>query len=362
MKTVRIFLRCLVTAAFLAAVPAGAQSGADHMLPADFAVPRYEHVFVIVAENRGYDTIVNAHAAPAFTQLAHGYGNATQFFAEVHPSEGNYVALVGGNTFGIHDDDAFYCRAGTTRPYCSNATTPGYADHTVTVPHLGDQLTAAGLTWKGYYESIPAPGSLAIVGDSGGSDNAYYAVKHSGFLNFASAQNDPHRAEHITSFDVLDRDRAAGTLPNFALIVPNQCNEMHGLRGKTVPEDCPESEGLIRRGDAHIGKLVGELMNTAAWKSDANVAIVLTFDEAETSTRAGCCGYEPGSVANFGGGRIPTIVITNHGPRGLDDPTPYSHYSLLRTIEDAFGISTHLALAGAVDRGVRPMTPLFARR
>ena len=66
------------------------------------------------------------------------------------------------------------------------------------------------------------------------------------------------------------------------------------------------------------------------------------------------------SPANFGGGRIPTIVITNHGPRAVKDDTPYNHYSLLRTTETAFGISEHLAHAGDTQAGVVDMVPLFA--
>ena len=68
----------------------------------------------------------------------------------------------------------------------------------------------------------------------------------------------------------------------------------------------------------------------------------------------------PDAASNFGGGHIPTIVITNHGPRGVKDATPYNHYALLRTMEDAFGIKTHLRNAGAIDKGVVAMTPLFA--
>ena len=347
----------------LLAGPLAAQTSADHMLPGDRAIPRYTHIFVIVEENKDYETIMNGKSAPGFSRFAHTYGNASQFFGETHPSEANYVALLAGSTFGIHDDDAFFCHPGTVKTFCSKAAAePGYADHTITALHLGDQLTAAGLTWKGYYESIPAPGSLAIVGDSGGSEDAYYAAKHSGFLNFANVQTDPHRAELITTFEALAHDRAAGTMPNFALIVPNQCNEMHGLSGKNVPADCHDAASLITRGDVYTAKLVDELMNTASWKSSENDAIVITFDEGSGGSRGGCCGNDPNSVANYGSGRIPTIVVTNHGPRGLDDPTPYNHYSLLRTIEDAFGITTHLQLAGAVDSGVRPMTPLFAVR
>ena len=68
----------------------------------------------------------------------------------------------------------------------------------------------------------------------------------------------------------------------------------------------------------------------------------------------------PDASSNFGGGHIPTIVITNHGPRGVRDDTPYNPYSLLRTLEDAFGITQRLGHAADGRKGVRAMTPLFA--
>jgi arylsulfatase A-like enzyme len=144
--------------------------------------------------------------------------------------------------------------------------------------------------------------------------------------------------------------------------VPNQCNEMHGLRGAAIPADCDygDTKGLIRRGDAVTAELVKRIQATPAWRSRENVAIVITFDEGFGSNRDGCCGVTPTAPSNFGGGHIPTLVLTNHGPRGVKDDTPYNHYSLLRTIEDAFGIDQHLAHAAETDQGVVPMVPLFA--
>jgi hypothetical protein len=105
-------------------------------------------------------------------------------------------------------------------------------------------------------------------------------------------------------------------------------------------------------------------MDSSVWKSTDNVAVVITFDENDRDERAGpdegCCGNEPGSAANGGGGRIATIVITNHGPRGVVDATPYNHYSLLRTTEAAFGITEYLGHAADTQRGVVVMAPLFA--
>jgi hypothetical protein len=330
-------------------------------------VPRYDHVLVIVEENKDHDQILDPAAAPNIAGLAARYGVATQFFAEVHPSEANYVALLGGDTFGIHDDDAYYCKAGSTRPFCDGAMVPGYADHTVRAPHLGDQLSAGRLTWKGYYESLPKAGALDVIAgdpkfDSGTRQTALYASKHSGFLNFADVQDDPRRAERIVGFDQFERDLARGALPSFALIVPNQCNDMHGLHGDGVPDDCEGANkaALIRRGDAFAGDLVRRIQATPMWAGRSNVAIVITFDEGAGKTREGCCGITPEAASNFGGGHIPTVVITNHGPRGLRDDTPYSHYSLLRTIEDGFGITTYLGHAADSSRGVQPMVKLFA--
>jgi hypothetical protein len=354
----------LLALALGAGLAAGvATSGAG----AKTALARYAHIVVIVEENKDYDQILNPAVAPNISALAAKYGNATRFYGEVHPSEANYVALLGGDTFGIHDDDGFSCRPGSAGPFCAGSGAPGYVDHTVRADHLGAQLERAGMTWKGYYENLPAPGSLQFTAsepafDDGSRKTALYASKHSGFLNFASVQADPRRADKIVSFQQLDADLAADRLPNFALIVPNQCNEMHGLHGQNIPADCDGANpmALIGRGDRVTGKLVERLQATRAWKSRDNMAIVITFDEGAGKTREGCCAVTPDAPSNFGGGHIPTIVITNHGPRGVNDDTPYNHYALLRTMEDAFGLGGHLGHAADTAKGVVTMTPLFA--
>ena len=355
------------TALALAALALAAGSSAQARESSARATPRYEHVLVIVDENKDYAQVMDPGLAPNITRLAARYGDAARFYAEVHPSEANYVALLGGDTFGIHDDDAYYCVAGSVRPLCDHAREPGYVDHTVRRPHLGDQLVAAGLSWKGYYGSLPEPGSMAVTAsdpafDNGTRKTALYASKHSGFMNFADVQSDPRRAGLIVGFDALKRDLQSGQLPAFALIVPNQCDDMHGLKGEGVPADCDSADkvGLIRRGDKVVGELVADIQASPAWNSRGNVAIVITFDEGGGKGREGCCGVTPQAPSNFGGGHIPTIVITNHGPHGLKDETPYNHYSLLRTLEDAFGLKGYLGHAAETDKGVKSMAPLFA--
>ena len=138
---------------------------------------------------------------------------------------------------------------------------------------------------------------------------------------------------------------------------------MHGRdAGPDVPADCRKSDraALIARGDRLIGELVDRIMHSPLWRTADNSAIVITFDENEKDERQGgdqgCCGSDRSS----GGGRIPTVVITNHGPRGVVDDRPHNHYSLLRTIKAAFGIEEYLAHAADERNGVITMTPLFA--
>jgi hypothetical protein len=237
-----------------------------------------------------------------------------------------------------------------------------------------DQLTEKGLTWKAYVEDIPSAGSLVPRWPTPrysvkGVPNELYAAKHNGFVNFDTVHNEPYPelARHFVGFSQLEEDIAANQLPSYAHIVPNQCNDMHGMsrdNGPYVPEDCRNVARLIKRGDAEIGILVEKLMHSAAWTGGGNTAIVITFDEDDKDSRSsgqqGCCGYDPKSEANFGGGHIPTVVITNHGLGHVVVLTPYNHYSLLRTTEMAFGIDEYLGHAADTGKGVVAMAPLFA--
>ena len=142
-------------------------------------------------------------------------------------------------------------------------------------------------------------------------------------------------------------------------------NVLSSRPGPNVPADCEfdNDADRITRGDRMIGDLVAKIQGSPIWSKPGNVAIVITWDENEdgrTVKGKGCCGYDPNSPANFGGGHIPTIVITNHGPRGVTDDTPHNHYSLLRTTEAAFGITEYLGHANDTGAGVRTMVKLFA--
>lgn len=349
----------------------------------DLAIPKYDYIFNIIEENHAYSQIIgDTVSAPNINALAAQYGLATNFYGEVHPSEANYIALLGGSTFGIHDDDAYYCTPGSKLAYCSGSSNADYVNHTITSASLVDQLEAKGLTWKGYFGNIPQPYQPYLNNNTStpNTDAVYYpqtptatdpaqlyGAKHNGFINYAKLQTGSELQNYV-SLDRLATDLQNGNVANYVHIVPNQCDEMHGLGGTNVPSDCNISNdsgpnARIHRGDAVVGQLVSEIQSSNLWKSGNN-AIVITWDEdnnpsVKTGTQ-GCCGYDPTSNANFGGGHIATVVITNNGIKGVVDSTPYNHYSLLRTTEDAFGIYSYLNYAGDTADGVKPLTSLFA--
>lgn len=291
-------------------------------------IPRYQHIFEIVMENHSYNQIIGNPNAPQINALANEYGLATDYFGVTHPSEPNYVALIGGSYFGIQDDNAY------------DQTTNG-VNHTINQPSLAQQLEAAGLTWKDYQQTMPVAGYKGY--DFG---NGLYKSKHNPFLNFASMQNDPAELAKMVPDTQLFVDLATNDAPNFSFIVPDQCHDMHGT------SDCSNDTQRIQMGDNYVGSVVTAIMASQTWQ-EGNNAIVVTWDENDFSTSAGCCG------ANPGGGLVATVVITNHGPRGVQDPTPYNHYSLLLTVEDAFGLGCLQNSCVAQNPGIQPMTPLF---
>ncbi len=318
-------------------------------------IPRYQHIVEIMMENTSYSTIIGNPVAPQLNALANAYGLATNYFGVTHPSEPNYMANIAGSNFGVQDDNQFYCTPAlaSTDPDCFGTT----VNHTVAAPTLADQLTAAGMTWRGYFQNLPPvpPTGLIMTGpDANGPYSfkfpsnaiALYASKHNPFLNFTGTQG---ALANMVPDTQLATDLAARKLPNFSLVVPDQCHDMHGTG------TCSDPNGLISAGDTYVGGIVRDIMNSPVWDQGTN-AIVITWDEDDFSDEGqpgtGCCGFDPG------GGRVATIVITNQGEQHITDNAPYNHYSLLLSMEDAFGLPC-LQHACDAQTGVKPMAPLF---
>src|SRR5262249_23724050 len=137
--------------------------------------------------------------------------------------------------------------------------------------------------------------------------------------------------------------------------------------GANVPHNCRDTARRISVGDKMIDELVTKIKASPIWNASGNTAIVITWDEDDRRTIGpqGCCNCAYSSVmATSGGGHIPTFVIINHPPSDspVKDDTPYNHYSLLRTTEEAFGMDEYLAHANDSECGVKPMSRLFQTR
>jgi phosphoesterase family protein len=331
----RIQLALLVAAAVAAIARTAAAEPPKK--PSGGAFPRYDHVFLIVEENHGFSQIIGNPAAPNLNRLASTYGLATASFSVADPSAPNYVAMLGGSFFGIADNNAYYL-------------------HTVDKPSLMSQLEAAHLSWKGYLQSMPYAGFKGICYPNrcnGVPDfDTLYNSKHNGIPYFKSIQTNPAEMAKMGPLTALARDLAAGP-PSFGYIVPDECSDMHGAPPYCVDSGDPGDESdnaLVGIADKLAGKLVDQITRAPFW-AHGNNAIVITFDEGADGDTSGCCGTDPGN------GRVATIVITSHGPRGLEDPTPYNHFSLLQSMQRAFGLG---CLEQTCDTAnIVPMTPLF---
>jgi hypothetical protein len=258
-------------------------------------VPSFSHVFVIILENKEYDKVIgNPAAAPYFNSLAKQYGLATNYYGVTHPSLPNYIALTAGDTYTI-----------TTN--CEKC----FLD----VPNIADQIERTGRIWKAYIEAMP---QACFVG----SKRPLYAQKHNPFIYYDDIRNNPVRCRRIVPFTDFALDLQNKTLPHYSWITPDMCNSEH---------DCS-----VAKGDAWLQTWVPRILASPAWQQGG--ALFITYDEGSTSQ--GCCA---GSV----GGRIATLVISPLGKPAFQSAAAHDHYSLLRTIEEAWDMPPLGKAAGA---------------
>lgn len=252
----------------------------------------FGHLFLIAMETYGYEKIIGNPSAAYINTLAAQYAVADQYYAISHPSLPNYLALLGGDTFGITQD-------------CD--------DCFVDAPSLPDQLEKHGLTWRSYQEDLPGP---CYLGPQAGG----YRVRHNPFLYFLAVRDDPARCSNVVPLAQLDADIAAGRVPDFSWISPNLRHDMH--------------DGTITEGDQWLASFVPRILASDAWQHGG--LLIITWDEADSSN-AGPPG-ESGCCAEAAGGRVLTLVISPGGAPGYHSSAPATHYSLLRAIEDGWGL------------------------
>jgi len=197
----------LIGFAPVAAAPALASSS-----PAAPPAGHYDHVFVVVEENHGFTDVIGNPAAPNLNALASTYGIATNYYAVTHPSEPNYVALLGGSTFTVHSDDAYYVNR-------------------VAAPSLISELDHAGVRWKAYLQSLPHPGYEGIcypASCNGAPDkDPLYVSKHNAIGNFTTSLNPADWSRQVP-VGQLAGDLRRGTVPAFSWVIPDECHDQHG--------------------------------------------------------------------------------------------------------------------------------------
>lgn len=285
------------------------------------------HIYYIMMENQGFDDVIGHENVtkspyvpdtPFITQLAFTYGLETMSFGTTHPSLPNYLSLVGGDYYGIQDDNAS-CYAVPKQSPCDTATGT----------NLVDQLEAAGMTWLDMQQTMPSAGYLGPTYPTGKNAVALYAQKHNPFLYYKDIATNPGRLKKVvplTPSTLTATLSNPATAPNFLFLVPDLCHDMHGA------STCANNDVLLREGDDYVKYLVTTITKSKAWTTDS--VIIVAWDENDYSSNYGCCL----SVYPHGGGHNALIVITHHAGPPIEVATPSNHYNELRSIEDAFGL------------------------
>jgi phosphatidylinositol-3-phosphatase len=273
-------MKALACALLLCALFAGRAASAVRPAPA------FEHVVVIVFENKESPSVLGNRAAPTFNAYARRYAKLTRYYGVTHPSLPNYLALVSGSTQGITND-------------CTECV--------VDAQSLADPIEASGRTWKTYAEGLPAPGFL-------GAFKGRYAKKHDPFAYFRNIASDSARRARLVPLSQLGPDLRAGVLPSFSLVVPDLCHSMH---------DCSVSVG-----DKWLRSQVGRFLQLP------KAVVFVLFDE--------------GSSSIGGGGHTAALALGQTVRPGSRFTGVTSHYGVLRTIEQAWrlpllGHSAHAA-------------------
>ena len=246
--------------------------------------PVKKRVILIVFENQEFETVKGNKNAPYINQLMNTYATADNFFADTHPSLGNYFML-------------------TTGDIISNDL--NFAD-TVTQNNVAREMGQAGVGWKAYLESMPKPGYLG--------DAAYpYVKSHNPFAYFSDIRMLPQTALQTVPFSQFEGDLQANQLPAFVYIAPDQTHNMHDCIDGT--RACTNDQKLSY-GDAWLQPLVQDILGSAAW-SDTNTTMIITWDESwDTDNRNG-------------GGHIPFIILGRDVKTGYHSQTFFEHESVL---------------------------------
>ena len=258
-------------------------------------IPQSNHVVVLLEENQSYPAVIGSPSMPFLNGLASKYGLATQYYANTHPSIGNYFMLTAGQLFTTNDS----------------------LNSTITIDNVVRHLLTAGKTWKSYAESLPS------VGYTGG-DQYPYIRHHNPLSYFNDVVNSSVQRLNLVPFSQLAADLANNQLPNYSFIVPNQNHNAHDC--PTGPTGCTNAQKLATA-DAWLQNNITQLLNNPVFQQDG--ILIIVFDEGFSTDTAN------------GGGHVAAVVIGPKVKPGFKSTHFYQHQSVLRTMLDALGVHTY---------------------
>jgi acid phosphatase len=256
-------------------------------------MPQFGHVFIVVEENHSYSSVIGSSSMPYLNGLASRYGLATNYYANTHPSIGNYFWLTTGQN--ITDDSDF---AGT-----------------VTADNLVRQALASGKTWKSYAESLPA------VGYAGG-DQYPYVKRHNPFAYISDVINSSAQLNNLVPFSQFAGDLSNNQLSGYSFIIPNQYNNAHDCTPGNP--SCTDAQKLAAADD-WLRINIGPLLGSAVFQQDG--LCVILFDESVDTDTVN------------GGGQIAMLVISPRAKPGYRSATFFQHQSTLRMMAQALGLT-----------------------
>jgi len=250
----------------------------------------FGHVFLVMEENHSYSSVIGSSSMPYLNSLAKEYGLATEYFANTHPSIGNYFELTTGQI--ITNNDAF--------------------SGTVSADNVVRHLLSAGKTWKSYAENLPS------VGYKGG-DVYPYAKHHNPFTYLTDVVNSTNQVRNLVPFTEFASDLANHTLPEYSYIVPNMQDDAH--------------DGTLSQADNWLKTHIAPLIASSIFQQ--NGLLVIVFDESSDSD------------TQHGGGHIAAVVVSPKAKRGYRSTTLYQHQSVCRLLLQGLGLSSFPGSCGS---------------
>jgi phosphatidylinositol-3-phosphatase len=327
-------------------------------------LPPIKHVFVIMLADEPYASVFGpASTAPYLTHtLEHRGELLAHYDAVAHQGLANELALLSGQgpTVETAANCPDYTEIAATGTGAGEQVLGNGCVYPAATQTLAGQLSAKSLTWRAYVEAIDEGGALGTCPHPAlaqadptaaeTSSSGPYATFRNPFVYFASITGSPQCAADDVGLDKLQADLAnAKSTPSFAYIVPDRCHD-----GNPTPCSAGAPAGLAPA-DTFLKQVVPEITGSKAYKE--NGLLVITVDQAPSSgafaDSSSCCGQPlfanaPAKTltgAPSGGGAVGALLLSPYVKGGTTSQEPYNHFSLLRTIEDLFGLQ-HLGYAG----------------